>query len=639
MMRAARNIPRWVLALIMLFGLVEPLTHLWLGHGLPGAARHTGFHIGDTPFFLTAMQLFDADFTSPYVPCAEASESHYAYFALPHHFVYGAIGYLASLLRLDAFLALGLANGLAGMAYLLAAYVFMRAAAPRLANRAFLLFTLGGGLGGALYLGSALLGETGAAGFETWFHRYARYELIEGPFIAPMLVFPRLYYTLPLALGFASLTALLRAVKAGERGPGRPAVILILLTAYLNARLGPMFFLVAMAFIATHKQIPRSVKTRFALCYAAPVAFACALVMLQFRLNPAAAENVGVLLRRSAWFGSLLPLLAWHFFTLPFAIRAHLDALPRWGRDMAFSALGYIEVFAPLYLAHQVYFANLFSGGDTAAAIAVSNVALLGAGVGLAVGMRRKPGAAPEGPPSAESGWLALWLLVFTAIAICALGRDGWFMKFMPERFLLLLGAPLALLSSEGLESIQTRSRIAARALLAAFLVCGACSVLVAALCFQGPLGRDADALPFAWAHSEAMTSADETLIAKLEGAAVLAPVTVPFFGDIIVHRVPGARTVLGQPSLEFGGIDMLEMIRAVQRFFAPDTAPDTAAAFRRAFVERWCVDVIYCPDARPVDAQTLEQLRETPWLEETASAGRAAVFKVSLPTERSEGL
>ena len=630
MIRAARTIPGWILVLVLAFGLVEPLTHLWLSHGLPDTVRHTGFHIGDTPFFLTAMQLFEAGFSSPYVPCAEAAQSRFAYFALPHHFVYGAIGYLAKLLRIDPFLALGFANGVSGMAYLLAAYAFMRAAAPRLANRAFLLFTLGGGLGGVLYLGSALLGATDGAGFETWFHRYARYELIEGPFIAPLLVFPRLYYTLPLALGFASLTALVRAVKAGKHSPGVSAVVLILLTAYLNARLGPMFFLVAMMFVCTHKEIPRAIKKRFALCYAVPVALACGLVLLQFRLNPTAAENVGILLRRSAWFGSLLSLLVWHFFTLPSAIRAHLDALPRWARGLAFGALGYIEVFAPLYLAHQVWFGNLFSGGDTAAAIAVSNVALLGAGVGVSVGIRPKPGAAEENAPSAESGWLAMWLLAFAAVSICALGRDGWFMKFMPERCLLLLGVPLALLSSEGLENLHMRSRIAARAWLATFLVFGVSSALVAALCFQGPLGRAANGIPFSALHSETMTPEDEKLLAEIEGGTVLAPVSVPFFGDIIVQRVSGARTVLGQPSLEFGGINMLEMIRNVHRFFSPEAD----GAFRRTFVERWCVDTVYCPDARPVAPETLAQLRATPWLEETGTAGTAAVFKVSLPTE-----
>ncbi len=91
------------------------------------------------------------------------------------------------------------------------------------------------------------------------------------------------------------------------------------------------------------------------------------------------------------------------------------------------------------------------------------------------------------------------------------------------------------------------------------------------------------------------------------------------------VHDRAGRSTVVGQPSLEFGGVDMLETIRAVQGFFAPETA----VAARALFLKDWCVDWVYCPHTRPVPKETLEALRAMPGLRETASTGAGAVFRV----------
>ena len=82
------RIPWWVFAIIFGLAAVEPVTHLWLRYGLGGGIVHTGFHIGDTPFFLTSMQIFENGFHSPYVICGTGTHD-VSFFALPHHWVYG----------------------------------------------------------------------------------------------------------------------------------------------------------------------------------------------------------------------------------------------------------------------------------------------------------------------------------------------------------------------------------------------------------------------------------------------------------------------------------------------------------------------------------------------------------------------
>lgn len=621
--RSSRRTRLGIAALIIGLSAIDPLTHIWLKFGLPPRMAHTGFHIGDTPFFLTSMRIFQNGFYSPYAASQSPLAAHsIAYFALPHHWLYGAIGSIGDLFRVDPFLWLGMANGVCGAFYLFMVYRFLRKLTPARANLAFAIFSLGGGLGGALYLLNGLWGDRAAPGFESWFHRYARYELIEGPFLSPALLMPRLYYTLPLALGFAALTRFLRNARHANYRPDACVMAMSLLTAYLNARAGMMFAIVALLYLWTAPPANARSRLQLAAAFAAPAALGMFLAALQFRMNPHGAENVGELLRRCAWFGSLLPLLFWHFFTVPPALKRHLADLPPSARIFASAGLGYLAVFAALYFAHQVYFGNLLAGGDTAAAIQVSDYALLGAAAGALYGSRRM---GSRRTASNDTAWLALWFLAFLAVAVSAFGR-GWFMRFMPERFLTLLGVPLAVLSAEGLTRIrETRPRLS-QALVVSMLACGACSLGVAALCFQGPLGRNVHDTAFAWAHSELMAPEDARLIDKIGEGVVLAPASLPpLFGDVIVHRRPKTSTVFGQPSLEFGGIRMSSLGQAVQRFFAPGAAN----AERRAFVKEWRVEYIYCPSTRPVDPEVIKQFRNSIWLEETARDGAAALFRV----------
>ena len=618
------RIPWWVFAIIFGLAAVEPVTHLWLRYGLGGGIVHTGFHIGDTPFFLTSMQIFENGFHSPYVICGTGTHD-VSFFALPHHWVYGALGYVGGVVGSPHFLTLGFANALFGGLYLWLAYRFMRCVAVgKIADRAFLLFTLGGGLGGVLYILSGLVGGQASPNFETWLHRYARYELIEGPFLSPLLVMPRLYYTLPLALGFASLIGMLRAARAEARRPGVLSLLAILGATYLNVRVGALFFLVALSFIVSGTRMGRAAKVRYVLCYGVPVFVAGGLVFLQLHANPSAVENVNLLLRRSAWFGAVLSAVFWYILPVGVGVRQGLSGVGALGRVACGGALGFLGAFVVLYFAHQVYWGNLWSGGDTAAAVKISDWALVGALAGGVVAYwgDRRGDLSGAGE---ETAWLVVWLLPLLALSIAAFG-GGWFLRLMPERILIVLGVPMALLASVGFEKFRCCCPRFGRGLLGVIVVSGVVSHGVSALCFQGPVGRDAAEGAFDWAHSEIMLEDDGALLARLPSGRYLAPASIPpIFGDVIVHGVGGAQTVFGQPTLEFSGVDMFSAARAVQTFFSVEADE----ALRKEYARRWCVNYIYCPATRPVDGAVVAALRDTPWLEEVDGEGAAVLFRV----------
>jgi hypothetical protein len=616
-------IPKGILLIIVALSIIEPLTHLWLQYGLPDEMAHTGFHIGDTPFFLTSMKVFQNDFFSPYITCqAPGGDNAMAFFALPHHWVYATLGVLCSAAHIEPFIGLGLANGFCAFLFLWSVYYFLRVVSPRHANRAFLLFTLGGGLGGVLYLVFGILGLQDHANFEAWFHRYARYELIEGPFLSPVLVLPRLYYVLPLAIGFAAVTGYIQRVRQGKYGPGMGPLLGLLLTTYLNARLGPLFWLIIFSFLWTQSGIPLRRRLNDIFLCAMPVIVASILVMRQFSGNPTGAENVSVLLRRAAWYSSLFSVVFWHLLCLPYALRRRLPRLPHSARCMAWAALGYLAVFSVLYLLHQAYYGNWYGGGDTAAAIKVSDWALIGAYVTIAYALFRRP---DKDQKTDNNNWVVLWFLGFLAVSISAFG-GGLFMRLMPERCMVLLGVPMALLSAEGLARMGVRHPRMARGLFAIIIACGMCSIGVASLCFQGPLGRSVDDAAFNWVHSEIMSPDDARLIARLPEGNILAPASAPpLLGDVIVEAHGVNTTVFGQPSLEFGGYNMENMIESLQEFFSENTHP----LYRTIIIEDQCVEYVYCPATRPVSAVVLDQLQEVEWLEEIDREGEAVLFRV----------
>ena len=621
-MNSAPRHARWVYGIILAFALIEPATHLWLSYGLSGAVAHSGLHIGDTPFFLTGMRIFGNGFHSPYVLCSSTEGAANPWlFALPHHWVYGALGWLAAALHLDAFLVLGFANGLSGAFYLWMALRFFRFVMPDKANLAFVFLCFGGGLGGLVWLGTLPFGLHEQPGFEGWFHRFARYELIEGPFLAPALLLPRLYYTLPLGIGFAALMAFIRSAGRENPLPDKKALLLQLLCTYLNARVGMLFWGVAVCFMIAQPVLRPAWKWRYAFYYLLPTAIAAMLVSIPFGLNTYGAANVAELLRRSAWIGSVATATFWAWPVVAVVIWRHLGQMGWFGRLLAGWGLGYGCTFFLLYLGHQAWYGNWLAGGDTAAAIALSDWALLGLLPG-SFALFRTDRVAPE---EESETWISLWFIGLGCVSIAAVGQ-GWFMRAMPERGLVLLGPPLAMLLAEGITLIRRHYPRFGAAYAGVIVASGVVSLAVGVLCFQGPLGHTPGKSPFGQLHSEVVLAVDLELLDLLERGRVLAPASLPpLLGDVAVARYPEITTVFGQPTLEFGDVDMMGTAHEVQRFFSTD-ANDL---YRTLLVEDWCVDFIFCPATRPVDPAVVEALKAAPWLERIGEKSGAILFRV----------
>ncbi len=620
-MTASRT-PGWVWGICLGIGLIEPATHLWLKYGLPGDVVFSGLHIGDTVFFLHAMRMFQNDFFSAYVTCHYAAGPHGpTLFPLIHHWLYGLVGWLGAVVHADPFLFLGFVNGASGFFYLWSVYRFLRVAAREQARLAFLIFALGGGLGGVLFLVTGAAGLHGAAGFGIAFHRWARYELIEGPFLSPILLQPRLYYTLPLALGFLALTRYLRKGIRARLRDHVPGMIALFVAACINARLGPLFCFALACHLALQSKEPVARRAVLGLLYAVPVGAAVVLTLLGLGLNPTLAAGIPHVLTRSIWFGSLVSVIFWHLPAAVPAVKRAWAGLPVSGRVLAGACLGYLGAFALLYGAYQTYWGNWLGRGDATAALHVSDPALVGAIFGGVAGCRR----ASLSRPSIHLSWMLLWFLPLCAAGVSALGQ-GYLLRFMPERFMVLMPVPLAVLTAAGLQHwMRVRPRTG-RFLLGVILVCGLCSAAVACLCFQGPVGFTPGRGPFQLFHTEAITPDEARVVDAIEEGVMLAPATIPLFGDIAVARRPGVRTVHGQGTLGFGDVDIAGMGGKVNTFFAPETPEGR----RRDFVKSWCVDYIICPEAPPVAPETVAALKSYGWTSVALEAGNALLLKVN---------
>ena len=625
--------PAWAWVLCVFLAAIEPMTHLLLRHALPPGVAFSGLHIADDSGFLPALRMSSEDFFSPYVTVLHDAGPHDPrIFGAPVFWLLGTLGLPANALGMDAFLWLGLLNGAGLFCYLWAVYRFLRAVSPGRGNVAFLVFTLGGGLGGVLYLLTGVAGFHAAPWFEAFFHRYARYELIEGPFIAPWLLGQRLYYSAPLALGFAALTYWRRHRAEASFTRHLPALLLLLAATYWNARLGPLFWLAMACWWLVTEEEPVSQRARLAIFYAAPVLAAVLLVSWQMNLNPVTKAATFTLLRRSVWIGSLASAVIWQAAAAGPAIRQALAGLPLAARLLAWAAAGYLLLLAVLYAAYQTYWGNWLAGGDAAAAVMLSDWALPGALAGAFFALRAPGRSKAARAPSAvvaagedmrEIRWVALWVLLLCAAGVSAFGQ-GKMLVLMPERCLVLAGVPLSLAAAYGLARLRPAP---SRALFALLLVSGTASLGVGSLCFQGPVGHTPGQGPFQWLHPEMMTADEAALIDQIDTGVVLAPVTQPLYGDMIAARRPGMRTVFGQGTFAIGDRDMTELGAEVARFFEPDTP----LAEREEILARYDVSYVFCPEACPVDARTVAALRHWPILEAEVSGG-AVLFRVLRP-------
>lgn len=604
---------------IVLLGLIEPLTHGWIAYFPPEGAVPTGLHTGDSGHHLIAMASFSNGFHSPFATCQSDSTDNFALFSVPIFLLYGIAGEIGRLTTIPPFLFLGIANGFGGMLLLWSVYRFLRRIAPKDAVIAFYLYALGGGLAGLVFLLSWVCGGLGAPGFEAWFARFAQYELIEGQYLSPVLLMPRLYYTLPMAMGFAALTALVETDWC--RCPGHLffTCFLLFVSACINVRVAPLFWGVGAAYLLLGSHNDGRYRMTLALWTLFTSAGGVAVALWFMGRHPSYQGNVSSVARECAL---LLPLAcATLYFWLPVAggVRLGLAAMPRPLRCAMGALLGYLGLYAALYMGHQAWFGNWWRGGDMGAALLASDGALPGLIPGAIFGWRMKAQPSPDLP--AHLRWVLVWFLGLLVISISAAG-GGWLLQFAPQRCLVLLGLPMALLAAAGLRSLP---RYVARVSLTLLLLGGIASQTVAALYFQGPVRRQPGEGPFAYLHYEYMTVADEKLLAELPPGYVAVPPWSPIaFGEIVAHH--GEHQVLGGPGAMNLGDQAFGPLQEGVNYFFSIAATE---AERRKFVSTWCLDYIYCPDTCPLDESVLTALRNAPFLSLVAEEGRGAVFRV----------
>jgi hypothetical protein len=609
-------------ALMVALALAEPLTHLWILHAPPTGAVPTGVHTGDSSHHLVSMESFATGFASPFATCkAAAGDSDFGYFAVPIFLLYGLLGEFGRMAGISPFLFLGVANGVGGLLLLWSVYRFMCRVAPSEAARGFYIYAIGGGLGGLAFLATWASGGIHDPGFELWFYRFAQYELIEGQHLAPVLLMPRLYYTLPLALGFSALTALVETDWC--RCPGHLffTCFLLFIMSVLNLRLGPLFWFLGAIYLAVGSRNDVSFRTKLAGATLVPVLLGSAIFVGLLRQHPSYSENVTDIASACMLLLPFLFATVFHWPALLGWMYRTSSAFPRPVRLVALPLLAYLIAYGVLYLGSQAWYGNWWRGGDAGAAVTASDFAfLLGIPVAAVLMKTRTASKGVENPSHLD--WVVLWFLGLFALSILAVGR-GWFLQFSPQRCMILLGPPIALLTAAGLQQMKPHWRKLWTTLI---ISGGIVSNVVAATFFQGPMGRTPGEGAFAYLHYGSMTEADGRLIGQLPPGTVAVPPWSPIaFGEVLVHQ--GDYQVLGGPgAMNLGDQRLGPLQEAINHFFDASATVEE----RREFVDSWCVDFIYCPDTCPVDELVLQQLIATPWLTTKVMERNGAIFQVT---------
>ncbi|MCX5769998.1 MAG: hypothetical protein NTZ09_06960 [Candidatus Hydrogenedentes bacterium] len=627
MKRWLNIVPAPVLLLSLAMASTQPLIGLWLAGAPPPGYVATGLHIPDSALFLQSMRMFFNGFESQYVTCQSPAISGIQFYPLPHLWLYGVVGALARALGLSDFAMYFIANGVGAFVYLLAVYFFLREVARKNWRLPFALFCLSGGLGGVLYLSTRLLGLQSSPAFADYFRRFALYELFEGAHLQPVLCFPRLYYTLSLALCLGALTLLIRGHRQNNRRALTLAGLLFLPGMFIDMRYGAFTLALAFLYLWQEKIPGRSLNNAFSVAWLVVPGFAGAAAgWLLLRTNPAAIQNHIDVANTAMWLTPFLSVAALHLLVAPREVFHRAARLPLLEKTLAFGAIGYLAAFAVLFAAYQIYWGNVLVARDAAAALAVSDWAFIGAAAGIAWSiLQLRVQARRPHHNTAQPDWIVLWLLSFLVMSITAFG-GGWWLKFGPQRFQIFLWLPLCIVSANAIEQLRAQQPARARAVTAALIVCGVCSLVAAVLFFQGPLAFQLQAAesarpPYAGYHAEVMTTNDAAAIGAIGDGIVLAP---NLAADAVALNRPN-RVVWGTGSFNMSDQPYAAMESEVARFFGPD-AP---AEWRLEFIQKWCVAWVYCPETWPVSTAAIEQIRALPCLEETARHGNAVVFRV----------
>jgi len=427
-----------------------------------------------------------------------------------------------------------------------------------------------------------------------------------------------------MAMALAALTLTIRSGRASGRRSFRVAALLLFGASFLNVRIGPPAWFIGALYLACR----RDPRYRLAATLAIPTVLGAGLGLVCLNLSPSYPENLIETIRMAMWFSPFVSATIFCWFLVPAEMRRSFADLPRWARTLACGAVGYLLAFIALYAAYQFYYGNLWRCLDVTVAIRMSDWALLGAAPGALWGLR----APAERTQPMQTGWVGLWLALFLALALSAFGQ-GWFMRFCPQRLMVFLGLPIAILAAQRLERLAEQHAVASRAITGVIVACGICSTAVAALCFQGPLGLKPGEGPFAYLHYECMTPADTRLLDEIpEGATVLTPPWSPIaFGEVVALR--GDLHLVGGPgAMNIGGQPFRLLQERVDAFFSVD-APDT---LRLELARDWCVDYVYCPDTCGLSDELLDEFRATPWLHLETEDGRGRLFATDASREHA---
>lgn len=624
MNRTLLKMPLWAWALCVALAAPQPMLLWWFTHYPPAGTAPTGLHIADSALFLYSMSMFDTGFHSLYATCKSTLGDHaLAFFPVPHLWLYGALGLINRILHMNDFMLYGVASAFGGFCYLVACYWLLRAAVPRHAHRAFVLFTLSGGLGGVLYIATGILGLHEAAGFDAYFKRFAVYELCEGPHLLPILLMPRFYYTLSLGLCLGAL-AILIAVETGRLRKRTLWIAGLLLApgVFIDMRYGVFTLGLACLYLWFQSRAALPERLRLGAAFAAPAALGGALGTCLMRTNPTVIENHIQVGNMEMWLSPFLATAVFHLVLIPGEVKRSGQRFPLFMRLCNSVGSGYLIAFTLFFLLYQAYYGNLLIARDAAAAARVSDWALVGALAGGLYAVRL-----PMRGERAEHDWVVIWMLAFVALAISAFGQ-GWFLRYGPQRIEVLIWLPMSVVSAVALDHWNKRRPRAARLLTGIMIGCGLCSIGVSTLCFQAPLDYKPHRSPYRELHNEVMTLDDAKTMAETGPGTVLAPILC---SDIFV-RQRGNATVFGTGTFNMTDQLYTRLEGDVRAFYAPKT-PD---AVRKAFAAEWCVDYVYCPDTWPIADETVAQLRAAPWLEEVAANGRAALFRVVREMEKA---
>lgn len=630
-MSERRRTPWYVWLIAGVLGLSQPLLILWITQFPPEGMVPTGLHIPDSAIFIQSMDMFENGFYSPYATAAsEVGDHDLSFYPMPYLWMYGVLGVIAGILETGNLAVYGVANGVGVFLFLMVVYRFLREAVPQVANRAFLLFALSGGPAGGLFIITGLLGWHDSLRFDDYFFRFALYELMDGAHLLPVTIFPRLYYVVSLAFCLGGLTAFLKGLRYPCPAHLSFSGLLLFCGAFINPRFGVFTALIALL-IAWRSVGARQAKLRGLLLFGVPGAAGWAAGWFLMRTNPAVIGNHLAVGNMAMWLSPFLTAAFLHLLVVMPELRIRARAMETLPRLVCWGGLAYLAIYTLLFAAHQVYYGNLLSCADGSVAPHVSDPALVGAVAAVLAAwwyLRRygNKGITPviaqlEHPQQVlpiRTDWIALWFLGFLALTLSAFGA-GWFLKFGPQRLMVMLWLPLCMVAAFGLERLQQTRPYLAHGYAAFLVLLGSASVLVSLTCFQGPFDLEQGKGPYARFHVEVMTEADAQVLEALGEGRVLA------FSPAsdVVARHCGNPVYFGIGSFNLSRQPYAKLKAEVADFFEGGNEQ------REQLANEWGIEYVFYSDTWPAGDKTLMERYESSWLEEVASEDNAALFRV----------